>query len=534
MLEDFEQPSSHQRSMHQHWSMICRLRWWIVAPVFTVWAVVWGVSWFLPAYYKSETLILVEQQKVPEQYVIPNVASDLQDRLQSMTQQIMSRTRLLRIIEKFDLYADRRPHLTAEQLVEKMRKDIEIQLVQAPGRKDNLSAFRVSYSSRDPHVAQHVTNELTALFIEDNLQSRRQQSQSTTGFLDSQMQEAREKLSTQEKTVRDFKSRYLGELPNQMQSNVQILEGLQARLQGSMESLNQSRQQKTYLESLLAQYRSIQSSLRRGSDQRELPPALDAEIARLKSQLAEVAAHYTEKHPDYRKLKEQLHKAEQMRDQMAAEVKSPATPVPDETSLATQGDLKDMSAILQIESQLKANELEIANRQQQVTSIEAQIDAYQKRINEAPVREQQLADLTRDYDQSRSNYESLLAKRNQSELATNLEERQQGEQFRIMDPASLPQKPYKPDRLLLSCLGLVLGAGLAAGLAAAIVLTDDRIYSENTLQAFITAPILCEIPSLPTSREKSWRQRLFWIECFTGSLLLLITAAGFFATYYYG
>ena len=277
--------STNTRSLEQHWNMVRRRRWWIILPIFAIWALVWGVSWFLPAYYKSETLILVEQQKIPEQYVVPNVAGDLQDRLQSMTQQIMSRTRLLRIIDQFKLYASSRPRLTPEQIVDKMRKDIEIQLVQAPGRKDDLSAFRVSYSSRDPRIAQQVTNELTSLFIEDNLETRRQQSQSTTGFLDSQMQEARQKLSDQEERVRDFKSHYLGELPTQMQSNVQILTGLQARLQGAMEALSQSRQQKTYLESLLAQYRSVHQSLSRGN-KGELPPALDEEIVRLKSQLA--------------------------------------------------------------------------------------------------------------------------------------------------------------------------------------------------------------------------------------------------------
>jgi polysaccharide chain length determinant protein (PEP-CTERM system associated) len=534
MTEDFDQSSSHSRSLEQYWGIVSRRRWWIVLPVFVVWAAVWGISWFLPASYKSETLILIEQQKVPEQYVVSNVANDLQDRLQSMTQQIMSRTRLLRIIEQFDLYAGSRSRMTEEQIVDRMRKDIEIQLVQAPGRKDDLSAFRVSYSSRDPRVAQQVTNELTSLFIEDNLQSRRQQSQSTTGFLDSQMQEARQKLSGQEERVRDFKTHYLGELPTQMQSNVQILTGLQARLQGATESLSQSRQQKTYLESLLAQYRAVHESLNRGGDQGQLPPALDEEIARLKAQLAEVAARYTEKHPDYKKLKEQLQTAERMRDKIASEVKTAPPSGTDDKTPATYSDLKDMSAMLQIESQLKANEVEIANRQQQVKSIEAQIDDYQKRINEAPVREQQLADLTRDYDQSRANYESLLAKRNQSELATNLEERQQGEQFRILDPASLPQKPYKPDRLLLSAIGLLLGCVLAAAITGALELGDDRVHGERDLEGVVTAPILSEIPTLRTVAEETWARRRFWIECFAGSLMLMATAAGLFATYYYG
>jgi len=285
---------------------------------------------------------------------------------------------------------------------------------------------------------------------------------------------------------------------------------------------------------LLAQYRSVQQSLNRGNGKGEMPPALDEEIARLKSQLAEVASRYTEKHPDYRKLSEQLQKAERMRDRIAAEVKNTPTSDTDDKTPATYSDLKEMSAVLQIQSQVKANELEIANRQQQVKTIEAQIDDYQKRINEAPVREQQLADLTRDYDQSRANYESLLAKRNQSELATNLEERQQGEQFRILDPASLPQKPYKPDRLLLSLAGLIVGVVLAGVITGALELTDDRIHCEEDLRGVVEATILSEIPSLPTSSEESWARRRWWIECLVGTVMMLTTAVGLFATYYYG
>lgn len=535
MLDEFdiEPQPSHRLNWEDYSALVRRRRWWLVLPLFLVWAAVWTISWFVPASYKSETLILVEQQKVPEQYVVSNVASDLQERLQSMTQQITSRTRLLRIIEQFNLYADQRSHSSPDQLVEAMRKDIEIELVQAPGRKENLSAFKVSYSSRDPHVAQQVTNELTSFFIEENLEARREESESTTGFLESQLEQARQTLSGQEGRVRDFKSRYLGELPTQMQSNVQLLSGLQTRLQGAMEALNSARQQKTYLESLQAQYKSIHEELHSGSGSAELPPAIDQEIARLKQQLAEVASRYTVKHPDYLNLKEQLAKAEQTKQQIAAEVGT--KPSPDAASDPSQyGNPQAMSAMLQIQSQLKANELEITNRQQQIKNIEGQIDDYQKRINEAPIREQQLADLTRDYDQSRANYESLLAKRNQSELATNLEKRQQGEHFRILDPASLPQKPYQPNRFLLSCLGLLAGVLVTVGITAAGELTDDRIQSENELDEIVSIPVLTQIPPIRTSSEQLQQGRRLWIEWLTAAAMFLITVAGFLFTYYRG
>src|SRR5207253_333065 len=162
---------------------LCRRRWWLLLGVFVTWAMASITAWILAAEYRSETLILVEQQKVPEHYVISNVTTDLQDRLQSMTQQILSRTRLQRIIEGFHLYAGERNRLGPDELVERLRKDIKIELVKAPGRRDELTAFRIYYSSGDPRIAQQVTSQLTSLFIEENLQARQQQSESTTGLL---------------------------------------------------------------------------------------------------------------------------------------------------------------------------------------------------------------------------------------------------------------------------------------------------------------------------------------------------------------
>ena len=540
MFDEFdEKTSSQEKNWEQYWAIICRRRWWLILPVFLGWATVWAASWFLPAYYKSETLILVEQQKVPEQYVVPNVANDIQERLQSMTQQILSRTRLLRIIDQFHLYADLKSRLSPDEIVEKMRGDILIDLVQAPGHREDLTAFKISYSTRDPRLAQQVTNQLTSLFIDENLKVRQQQSESTTSFLENQLEESRKALSSQEQKVREFKSRYLGELPGQLQSNVQILSGLQTRLQTELESLNQSRQQNLYLESLVTQYRSIRESLQKGSGaNKELPPALDQELARLNTQLADVQAHYTERHPDYRKLKDQIAKVERMKQQMAVQLQSDSVPSNkdmDESVTATDyNDLKDMTPMLQLQSQLKANKLEIENRQKLIRQLEGQIQDYEARINGMPVREQQLADLTRDYDQSRANYESLLAKRNQSELATNLERRQQGEQFRIIDPPGLPEKPYKPDRMLLSLSGLFGGILLGIGATAAGELVEDKIRGEKDLAELITAPVLTEIPPLPTPVEKFRFRRRMVFEWLGAAAMLLVTTAGFLVTYYHG
>lgn len=543
MFDEFEEKPSRPQGLPYYWSLMKRRRWWLILPIFVVGSAAWVVSWFLPAYYKSETLILVEQQKVPEQYVVPNVATDIQDRLQSMTQQILSRTRLLHIIDDLHLYAGQRSRLSPDELVDKMRGDIQIDLVQAPGRHDDLTAFKISYSSRDAHLSQQVTNQLTSLFIDENLKARQQQSESTTTFLENQLEDARKALATQEQRVREFKSHYLGELPGQMQSSIQILSGLQARLQGELDALNQSKQQNLYLESLVTQYRSMRQSIQAGdTGSKEVPPALDKELARLKTELADVQAHYTERHPDYRKLKQQIAKVEKMKEQMAASVNPAAASGNAKDNSKQDSDLhptdytelREMSPELELESQLKANKLEITNRQKQIDQLEAEIQQYQGRINETPVREQQLADLTRDYDQSRANYDSLLAKRNQSELATNLEKRQQGEQFRIIDPPSLPEKPYKPNRLLFSVFGLLGGAFIALAGTAVGELVDDRVRDEKELEGLFTAPILTEIPPVPTALEILRGRRRVRLEWAGGVLMALVVTAQFVLTYYRG
>src|SRR5947209_126894 len=307
ILDDSQAVSS--LTWEDYWAILCRRRWWLLLGVFVTWAIASITAWIIAAEYRSETLILVEQQKVPEHYVISNVTIDLQDRLQSMTQQILSRTRLQRIIEGFHLYTGERNRLSPDELVERLRKDIKIELVKAPGRREELTAFKIYYSSGDPRIAQQVTSQLTSLFIEENLRARQQQSESTTGFLKNQLEEARKDLARQEQRVREFKTRYLGQLPGQLQSNVQLLAGLQARLQSEIDARNRVKQQQIYYESLLAQYRSLQAELQpargTGTDLGSLP-ALDHEVDRLRTQLADLTARYTGHHPEVKQLKEQI------------------------------------------------------------------------------------------------------------------------------------------------------------------------------------------------------------------------------------
>lgn len=534
-MADLDDTSLEKTDWKKQWRMLCRRRWWLALPAFGIWVAVWAFAWFLPAVYRSETVILVEQQKVPEQYVVPNVSADLQDRLQNMTQQILSRTRLLKIMEDFNLYPALRARLSGDELVERMRKDIQVELVQAPNRSGNLTAFKVAFMSNNPALAQKVTSQLTSLFINENLKARQEQSAQTTQFLAAQLEDAGHGLAEQEAKVKEFKSQYLGQLPEQVQSNVQILAGLQAQLQQETDLLGKAKQQSVYLEALKTQWRSLEANLGTGNGGTITPPALDQELERLRRQLDDLSSHYTDRHPDIRKLKDQIAKTEKMKQQMEAQLAAAPPASSDSVGRASSpADMQALSSRMEVESQIKANKVEIENRQRAIQELQKRIGDYQARLNMTPVREQQLAGLTRDYEQSRKNYEQLLAKRDQSEMATDLEKKQEGEQFQVLDPPNLPQKPYSPNRLKLDLIGLVAGLIVGAVSLAGAEMVDDRIYSKDELSAIVSAPVLAEIPPLNTAAEASQQMRSEWLQRGALSLMVLAVAAGFASTYVFG
>lgn len=536
MPENIED-SSDSVELANYWQVIRRRRWWLALPAFAIWASVWMVSWFLPATYRSESVILVQPQKVPEQYVASNVSDDMQERLQSMAQQILSRTRLLEIIRENNLYPGARNPQTSDDLAETMRKDIEIELVQSPVRRGELAAFKVAYLASDPALAQRVTSQLASFFVSENSRVRQQQSQQTTEFLAAQLEEARGKLAEQEAKLREFKSQHLGQLPEQVQGNVQILSGLQAQLQQETEALSRAQQQSVYLDSLLAQWRALESNLQSGREQGGVAlPALDQELQRLRAQLADLSAHYTARHPDVRKLKEQIAKSEQLKSRMQAQAAAPQPGTTQEGAPrpSSYAELQAISPRLQLQSQLKSNKLEVESRRRAIGELQQQIEQYQARLNMMPMREQQLASLTRDYEQSRKSYEQLLAKRDESEMATNLETRKEGEQFQVLDPANLPQRPDSPDRLKLSLIGLV--AGLVFGMAslAGSEALDNRIYAREEIEKIVPAPVLAEIPPLPTQPEERRQRGWSLLQMIALTAIGLCIAAGFAGTFLFG
>jgi succinoglycan biosynthesis transport protein ExoP len=530
-MEEELQESNELPSFTEIKGIVRRRRWQFLVPFFCGWALVWGASWLIPSTYRSGTLILVEQPSVPEKYVVSNIDSDIQHQLDSITQQILSRTRLVRIIDHLGLYAQDRKHKSPDDLVEKMRRDIEIELSHGDDRK--LSAFNIYYESRDPKMAQLATAELANLFITENLEQREKRSENTTNFLEDQVDQARAKLAEQEAKVRVFKDQHLGELPTQTQSNLQILAGLQSQVQANEDSLNRAKQQNTYLESLISQYRTMDHGSKPGEGGSAKLGEVDRELDQLKAQLADLTSHYTDKHPDVRKTKEQIARTEQMRARIVADMNSPASNSNPQSAAPTQLDPKS-APLLELESQLKANRLEITNREAEIKDEENKILQYQGRLNMAPVMEQQFADITRDYDQSKADYESLLKKKNESEMSTDLEKTQQGEHFRMLDPPNLPVKPYKPNRLLLCGAGLAVGLVLGGGFAFGQEKLSGKIYSEREIKKLVPFDVIAEIPPIESLEEQTSHRRGVWIAGATAVVIVGFILLGSAVTYLYG
>jgi succinoglycan biosynthesis transport protein ExoP len=506
-----------------YWAMVVRRRWWLMGPLFVCGFVAFAVAHFWPAQYRSEALILVEQQKVPELYVTPNVVTDLQDRLQSMTQQILSRTRLQKLIEQFGLYPNLQPRVNIDEVVDKMRKDIRIELVQAPRRQDELTAFRIYFLYGSARVAQQITNELTSLFIDENLQARGQQSVSTTTFLENQLEQARQDLAQQEEQLRKYKIRFIGELPEQEQSMLQMLGSLQSQLDANTATIERAEQQRIYLESMRSEYQAMQESLGSTDGNAAASPIAVADVAirDLQKQLTDLEAKYTSRHPDVDKVKDQIAGWEQSRKQLEQKPDSLArTEAP-----ANTASRPHTVPLAEVESQLKVTKLEIENYQDAAKRLRSRMDDLESRLNLTPLREQQLAAVNRNYENSRQNYQSLLQKKLQSELATNLEKRQQGEQFRIIDPPNLPVKPSEPNRLEILAIGWALGLCVGLGVVALLEMTDETIHNETNLLESISVPVLVHVPVIRSRRERI-RTRLFRVCEAMATVLFLTVSVG--------
>jgi polysaccharide biosynthesis transport protein len=524
---------------------LVRRRWWILSSVFIVPLLTLVGLHFVPNQYKSEATLLVVQQQVPQRYVVPNSTTDITSELQAMKQEVLSRSQLLEIIRKFGLYKQATTRIAPEQLIEKMLKNIEIIPIEAAPTRKDFDAFKISFTGESPVVAQEVTNTLTSLFIQENLKTRQEQANNTTNFLDEQLASAKAKLAEQEEKLRDFKTQYLGQLPEQQQGNLGILTSMQSQLQNTITAMSRAQEQRAYLESLLSGYQARGSAallLGSTSGSRTADPgkrrgpleAAQDEVARLEEQVADLRVRFTAQHPDVvnadaaltaakaklEGLRALAEKQERLAAQAAAQGSHGAAP-----SIV---NAVDEPAVAQLKGQLEANRLEIENLKKDETKFKAGLAEYEQRLNLTPVREQQLTGILREYDLQKLNYSDLLSKELQSRLATNLEKQQGGQQFRLIDPPSLPMVPSSPKRVKINLGGLAAGLGLGLALALLMEMKDPSFHSETRFAKRFPAPLVVSIPLVVSTAERRSRNWIRSFEVVAGCVFLLVLCAAEF------
>jgi polysaccharide chain length determinant protein (PEP-CTERM system associated) len=417
--------------------------------------------------------------------VKPIVNEDLNQRLATMKQQILSRTRLEPIIQDFGLYKKDQEKLPMEELVGRLRKTITVTLVESMTETRNqVPGFTVTVVSDNPRLAQQICTQVTSMFIEESAKTMEQLTTNTTDFITRQLAQAKVKLDEQDSKLATFKRQFMGSLPEDEAANLNLLNGLNTQLEATTQALSRAQQEKAFAESMLSQQLAAWQS----TTTEKSPLTLEMQLNDLQNQLVSMEARYTEDYPDVIKLKNNIAQLKRkIADTHTADAQRPA---------AAPKDAIEPPNIQQLRAQIHQNDLVIKDKTVQQEQVQAQIRTYQGRISLSPSVEQQYKELTRDYQSSLDNYNDLLKKQTQSQIGKDLETQQQGEQFQVLDPASLPESPTFPDHKLFGMGGLAGGLVIGVGIVLVMEMRDNTLRTERDVEFFLKVPTLAMVPAL--------------------------------------
>ena len=470
---------------------ILRYRKWLVVLPAVVLVLVTGIgSQFLRNVYQSTTVILVEPQTVPEEYVKSTVSLDLDKRMGTIREQILTRTRLEKIIREFNLYPEAVAQWPMEGVVEMMRRDIDI----PPPAKDT---FLISYMGRDPYTVQQVTEKLASTFIEENLMDRERQANSTLGFMDTELERVKKLLAETEGKLQQFKEGHRGELPEDQATNQHRLDRLQDQLQTVGKEISDAETRKIMIQTQINRVSSSAIAQGGGADL----VSIDTQLDRLRGQLADLRLKFTDAHPDVLRVKNEIAALEKKR---AADARGGGRVV--ETSLNRE-----------LLAQQRQVDMDVASLRSERGRILSESASLQRLVEAAPKIEAELSDLTRDYQKTKEEYDTLLKHKNEAQRSANLELQQKGQQFKTLDHAQLPQTPFKPKRVRIVLFGLLLGLGIGIGAAVLAEHFDHSFRSAEDVEATCQVGVLAAVPTFALRVPGQTRR---WIK------ILLLVAAG--------
>jgi len=493
---------NRELTMDDYLAMLRRRAKWILIPALLAPLAGWLISYAFPAKYTSQSLVLVEGQKVPEGMVQAVVTQDLTARVATLQQQVLSQSRLQPLLERVFGPVKSRQNLDDE--VDNIRQNMTVEPVvtdlsqlgnttgkKKPGQGSPVPGFYINYTAHSPREAQQICNELTSLLLEENLKSREDVARGTTDFLIKGLGDAKRNLDDLESKLASFKKQYVGQLPGQEENNLKILMGLNSQLEANTQTLNRAQQDKSYTESMLAQqlaaWRSAQSSTN--------PQTVEKQLSELQSQLLQLQARYTDDHPDVIKAKADIAGLKKK----LAEINSASAQADD--TISDKASAAEPAEIRQLRLQIHQYGDLIMQGTRAQKRLQDEIGVYQGRVALSPAVEEQYKGLARDYDNAQKVYQDLLADKSKSDMTLKMEQQQQGEQMHLLNPANLPDAPSFPNRLLFAGGGLGAGLALGLGIALWLELRDDSIRTEADAEAALGLPMLVSIPWVGESAE---------------------------------
>ena len=456
---------------------ILRRRYWILLLTAILGSAgVYLFSRMLPNEYESRTLVLIQQPKVDQKFVTPVVSEQINQRLENMREQILSKTQLQPVAEQF--------HLS----VVKLRKAISVTPVQpiVDSPWAGIPGFTVEVTLNDPRLAQQVCTQITSMFLEQNASWRAQSAQDTTDFLSKQIDDAKHALDEQDAKLTAFKLQYLGKLPDEAQTNMNILASYNSQLEAATESLNRTQQDKVNLESQLSQQLAAWKATRSGSN----ALTLEEQLADLQNKLVMMQARYTNDYPDVIKLKSDISHLQKKINAAKAADTAEASMQPGANTPA----YAEPPQIQQLRRQIQQYDEVIQERTKQQASLQKRIDEYQARVQLSPLVEQKFTEMTRDYQTALEFYRNLLTKKAQADMGADLERRQQAEDFRVIDPATFSSLPSSPNRLLFAVGGAAGGLFLGIAIARWLEMRDKLIRTERDVDFYLQVPTLALVP----------------------------------------
>lgn len=455
----------------------------LIISVFIVVSLLAGyLASILPKIYRSSALIVVTPQRVPTSFVASTVTIDLNERMQSIIQEILSRTQLEKIIQEFDLYPSETKG-SIEGRIERLRKKVKVEL-----RRNNV--FELSFESDNPEKAKQVTSRLASLFINQNLQVREQQAEGTKSFINAEAERLRKELEEQETVVNQYKAAHRYELPDQLDTNLRSLEQLRRELEANDLRLAALQERKGILQKQTVESDILGMDLLGGGSLfggSEVGTTENVQVQMKRKELDSLLQRYSSKHPDVVRLKKEIQSLEAMNKDTTSSKPASSTPAP---------NVNPLKRVLQ--TQITDIDAEIQSLRSQGERIRSEVAVLRIRVDNSPMRGLELNKIGRGYEITLRKYQDLLGKSLESELSENMEKKLKAEQFQVLDPANLPLNPVRPDRGMIILVGLVVG--LAGGIGLAFLLDNLNTSFKRTedISSYVNVPLLATIPTLIT------------------------------------